>query len=193
MRTFMIYLTGILFLTGFNAYGQQGMSKRGRMHHMSGQGMMQGRTGGMQMQGERTSMCPMHKQMMHRHMPMKKYMMITQCLPNMAEQLSLNDDQVEKIVNMQIAYQKEKLDSKAQLMKRRLKMKNLLDQNADADELKEIMEECSKIKIDMKLAAYKAANKMLNVLTDQQKENLEEMMSQCMNSNCMMRNQMFNQ
>jgi hypothetical protein len=189
----MIYLTGILFLTGFNAYGQQGMSKRGGMHHMRGQGMMQGSKGGMQMQRERTSMCPMHKQMMHRHMPMKKYMMITQCLPNMAEQLNLNDDQLEKLMNMQIAYQKEKLDSKAQLMKHKLKMKKSLDQDADAEELRKIMEKCSKIKIDMKLAAYKAANKMLNVLTNQQKENLKEMMSQCMNSNCMMRNQMFNQ
>ncbi len=185
MKTLMIYLTGILFLTGSYAYGQrEGMSRKGRMHHMQGQGMMQ-------RQGP--SVCPMHKQMMHRNMPMKTYMMIVQCLPNMAAQLNLNDNQVEKIVNMQVAYQKERLDSKAQLTKQRIKMKNLLDQNADAEEIKKHMEECSKIKIDMKLAAYETANKMLNILSDQQKEDIEEMIMQCMNANCMMRNRMFNQ
>ncbi len=185
MKTLMIYLTGILFLTGSYAHGQhRGMSQRGSMHHMKGQGMMQGQKG---------SVCPMHKQMMHRNMPMKKYMMIVQCLPNMAAQLDLNDNQVEKIVNIQVAYQKERLDSKAQLTKQRIKMKNLLDQNADAEEIKKHLEACSKIKIDLKLAAYEAANKMLNVLSDQQKEDFEEMIMQCMNENCMTRNMMFNQ
>ncbi|MFW6248784.1 MAG: hypothetical protein ACOC4J_03335 [Bacteroidota bacterium] len=195
MKILMIYLTGILFLTGFNnVYGQRkDMSQKSKMHHMRGQGMMQERMGGMQMQEKGYSMCPMHKQMMHRQMPMKKYVMIVQWLPNMADQLELNNNQVEKLMNMQVAYQKEKLDSKVQLRQQRLKMKQLLDKNADSKELKNLLEECSTIKIDMKLAAYETANKMLNVLTDQQKEDIEEMIMQCMNRNCMMQNKMFNQ
>lgn len=109
-------------------------------------GMMQGMMG--------NGMCPMCNQMMKQNMPMKKYGMMVNRLPNMQQQLSLSDEQVETLIDLQTEFKKQQIDYKAELRKKQMKLKNLLADNALASEVKNQMEACSETKINMKLAAY---------------------------------------
>jgi Spy/CpxP family protein refolding chaperone len=52
----------------------------------------------------------------------------------------------------------------------------MLMNDASADEVRNHMQECSTIKINMKVAAYETANKMKAVLTSEQQEMMKEMM-----------------
>jgi hypothetical protein len=176
MKKLAIVATAVFFLAGFSANAQmhQGkMMKSGQQHGMMmhGKGMMHG---GM-MKG---MMCPMHKGMMGQQMPMKRYMMAVNMLPNMQEKLSLSQDQTEKLIDMQAAFKKQQVDYKADLTKKRMKLQNLMKNDASADEIKSQMQACSETKISMKVAAYETANQMKSVLSDEQQEQLDNMMMQ---------------
>ena len=142
------------------------MQKKGMM-----QGMMQDGT------------CPMCGMMMQQQMPMKKYMMLVNKLPSMQEQLSLTDDQVNQIIDLQTAFKKQQIDHRATLTKKQMKMQKLLDNNAPAADIKKQMQQCAESKIDIKVAAYETAGKMKALLTAEQKDNLQNM---CMKQNRMM-------
>lgn len=176
MKILAILATVMFFLTGFTANAQmhQGKSqksgqKQGMM--MQSKGMMEG---GMM----KSIMCPMHKGMMGQQMPMKKCMMAVNMLPNMQSQLALSKDQTEQLIDMQTSFKKQQIDYKADLTKKRMKLQNMLKNEANADEVRSQMKACSETNINMKVAAYETASKMKSVLTDEQKEQLKNMMMQ---------------
>lgn len=176
MKNLAMVITAIFLLAGLSAnaqMGKEGHQKSGQQQGMmmQGKGMMQG---GM-MKG---MMCPMHKGMMGQQMPMKKYMMTVNMLPNMQEQLSLSQDQVEQLIDMQTSFKKQKIDYKADLTKKRMKLQNMMMNDASASEVKSQLQACSTTKINMKVAAYETANNMKSVLTEEQRDNLQNMMQQ---------------
>jgi len=179
MKKLVIIATALLFMTGYTASAQTGHDHNNKQDQQQGMmmqksGMMQG--GGM-MQGMMGSgMCPMCGQMAGQDMPMQKYGMMVNRLPDMQQQLSLKNDQVEKLLDLQTDFKKQQLDYQAELRKKQMKLKSLLADNASASQVKNQMEACSETKINMKVAAYETAGKMKAVLTSEQKEQLQNMM-----------------
>ena len=180
MKKLAIVATALFFLAGFsaNAQMQQGKmmksgKKQGMMMH--GKGMIQG---GMHHNMMGGMMCPMHKGMMGQQMPMKKYMMAVNMLPNMQEKLSLTQDQTEKLIDMQAAFKKQQVDYQADLSKKRMKLQSMMKNEASASDIKSQMQSCSETKVNMKVAAYETAHQMKSVLTDEQREQLDDMMMQ---------------
>ena len=168
MKKLLIITTAILFMAGYTANAQMtGQNnnqdqKQGMMMQKSG--MMQG--GGM-MQG-----------MMNQNMPMQKYGIMVNHLPNMQQQLSLSNEQVEKLIDLQTDFKKQQIDYKADLRKKQMKLKSLLDDMASASQVQKQMQECSDTKISMKVATYETAGKMRAVLNSDQKEQFKNMMMQ---------------
>lgn len=122
-------------------------------------------------------MCPMCGNMMMQDMPMRKYRMMVNMLPNMQNQLSLSQEQVETLIDLQTDFRKQQIDYQARLSKNRMKLKSLLDDNASADNIRQELEACSEIQTSMKLTAYEAANEMKNELTEEQRTQLMDLMS----------------
>ena len=180
MKKLVIIVTALLFMAGYTANAQMGheqdtnqSQEKGMMMQKSGMmqgGMMQGMMG--------KGMCPMCGQMMNQDMPMKKYGMMVNRLPNMQQQLSLSDEQVENLLDLQAEFKKQQIDYKAELRKKQMKLKSLLADNASASQVKNQMEACSETKITMKVAAYETAGKMKAVLNSDQKEQLKNNMMQ---------------
>ncbi|MDF1573418.1 MAG: hypothetical protein P1P82_17545 [Bacteroidales bacterium] len=180
MKKIVIIVTALLFSTGYTASAQTGhehdnnqSQQQGMMMQKSDMmqgGMMQGMMG--------NGMCPMCGQMMSQNMPMKKYGMMVNHLPNMQEQLSLSDQQVETLIDLQTEFKKQQIDYKAELRKKQMKLKGLLAENASASQVKNQMQACSETKINMKVAAYETAGKMKAVLNSDQKEQLKNNMMQ---------------
>ena len=141
-----------------------GMMQPGMMMHGGGGGMMHG------------GMCPMQQGMMGA-MPMKKYMMQVHMLPGMQTQLSLTSQQTEELIDLQTSFKKQQLDYKADLARQRVRMQSLLAGSPAADEIKNHLQACAEIKINMHMAAYETAKKMKSVLTGDQAEMLENMMT----------------
>ena len=152
------------------------------------QGMMMQRGGMMQgMMGN--GMCPMCGKRMG-DMPMHKYMMLVNMLPNMDGELSLTQAQTEKLIDLQTDFKKQQIDKMAELKKNRLKLQSLLDENASSDKIRTQMQACSALKMDMKMSAYETAKKMKAELTEEQKTTLKDIMD---NQAGMMQGGMMNQ
>ncbi len=177
MKKLVIITTTLLFMAGYTASAQmmgqnnkqdqkQGMMQGGMMQNMMGQGMMQG------------GMCPMCGQMMNQDMPMQKYMMMEAKLPDMQQQLSLNDNQVDQLYDLQAGFKKQQIDYQSELRKKQMKLKSLLDDMVPANQVEKQMKDCADTKIKMKVAAYETAGKMKAVLNNDQKEQLKNMMKQ---------------
>ena len=160
MKKLAIVATAVFFLEGFAANAQM---HQGRMNQS---GQQQGMMG------------PMHQGMMGQQMPMKKYMMTVNMLPNMQSQLSLSQDQLGELIDMRASFKKQQVDYQADLTKKRMKLRNLLDSDASAEEVRSQMQACSETKINMKTAAYETANQMKSVLTKEQQEQMKSMMMQ---------------
>lgn len=175
MKKLVIIASALLLMMGYTASAQTGHDHNNKQDQQ--QGMMMQKSGMMQgMMGD--GMCPMCGQMTGQDMPMQKYGMMVNHLPNMQQQLSLKNDQVEKLLDLQTGFKKQQLDYQAELRKKQMKLKNLLADNASASQVKNQMEACSETKINMKVAAYETAGKMKAVLTNEQKEQLQNMMVQ---------------
>ena len=179
MKKLVFIVTTILFMAGYTASAQM-MGQNNNQNQQ--QGMMMQRGGMMQggmMQGMMgNGMCPMCGQMMGQNMPMKKYGMMVNRLPNMQEQLSLSDEQVETLLDLQTEFKKQQIDYSADLRKKQMKLESLLADNASASQVKNQIETCSETKINMKVAAYKTAGEMKAVLNSDQKEQLKNNMMQ---------------
>lgn len=169
MKKLIVIIITVLFFSGYTASAQM----MGQNYNQNRQwGMMMNRGGMMQgMMGN--SMCPMCGQMMNQNSPMSRYAMMVNRLPAMQQQLSLKDDQVEKLIDLQAAFKKEQIDYMAELRKKQMELKNLLENNASETQVKNQMEACSETRIDMKAAMYVTAGKMKDVLTDEQKKELQ--------------------
>jgi hypothetical protein len=123
-------------------------------------------------------LCPMCGQMMNQDMPMQKYGMMVNRLPNMQHQLSLSDDQVNQLYDLQTDLKKQQIDYQAELRKKQMKLKSLLDEMAPANQVEKQMQDCAETKISMKVAVYETAGKMKAVLNSDQKEQLKNLMMQ---------------
>lgn len=166
MKRVVLVLTVVFFLAGTAANAQMHQSKSKKSGQQ--QGMMMG-----------NKMCPMHEKMMgSQQMPMQKYRMKIRMLPNMQEKLSLSTEQVEQLIDMQSTFKKQQIDYKADLNKKKMKLHDLLKDDASASDLKNQMQAMASTKIDMKVAAYETANEMKSVLTDEQKEKMKNMMKE---------------
>lgn len=168
MKTLAMILTTVFFLSGFTAEAQMGQMQTQQQQSMMQQGMMQNMMS--------NGMCPMCGKMMQQPMPMKKYMMMVNKLPSMQEQLSLSDEQVNQMIDLQTAFKKQQVDYQADLTKKQMQMQKLLKDNAPAAEVKKQMTQCAETKVDMKVAAYETAGKMKALLTAEQKDKLQNMM-----------------
>ncbi|NDP22534.1 MAG: hypothetical protein GZ091_15840 [Paludibacter sp.] len=168
-------------MAGYSASAQAGHDhdnkqdqKQGMMMQKSG--MMQ--SGGMMQDMMNKGKCPMCGQMMSQDMPMKKYGMMVNHLPNMQQQLTLNDKQVEQLYDLQTEYKKQQIDFQSELRKKQMKLKKLLDDMVPANQVEKQMKDCADTKVRMKVAAYETAGKMKAVLNNDQKEQMKNMMMQ---------------
>jgi Spy/CpxP family protein refolding chaperone len=182
MKKLVIIATALLLMAGYTASAQTGHDHNNKQDQEQKQGMMMQKSGMMQdgmMQGMMDNgKCPMCGQMMNQDMPMKKYGMMVNKLPTMQQQLSLTDDQVNKLYDLQATFKKQQIDFQSELRKKQMKMKSLLADNASASQVEKQMKDCADTKISMKVAAYETAGKMKAVLTNDQKEQLKNMMTQ---------------
>ncbi len=120
----------------------------------------------------------MMQDMMNQNMPMEKYMMMVNQLPNMQQQLSLSDMQMEQLNDLQAGFKKQQIDFQSELQKKQAKLKSLLDDMAPVHQVEKQMQECANTKISMGLAAYETAGKMKAVLNNDQQEVLNNRMIQ---------------
>ena len=121
-----------------------------------------------QMRG-RGMMMPMHGNMMQ-NMPMHKHMMMIKMLPGMQDKLSLSNDQVNELIDMKATFEKEQADFKAEMSRQHMQLKNLMKDDAPAEEVEAQLKKCADARVEMHLATYKTAQKMKEVLDDEQRE-----------------------
>ncbi len=145
---------------------QRGMYNRGMRQQGMGMGMGMG-----------YGMCPMSGQMMQQR-PMMKYMMMVNHLPQMQEQLSLSQEQAEKLIDLQADFRKQQAKQQAAMARTHQELQALLDKMAPADQVKQQLQQCANARLEIGLAAYETARKMKDVLTADQKEQMKNMMMQ---------------
>lgn len=178
MKKIAFIAAAVFFLTCLTASAQMSQGddwQSGKQYTGMHGGMMQHgmKSGGMMGGGN----CPMQQGMMGSG-PMKQYMMIVHMLPAMQEQLSLTPDQTEELIDLQTSFKRQQVDYKAELTKEKIKVQTLIENNAAVDKLKSQMKTCADIKINMHAAAYETGTEMKAVLTNEQSEMLEAMMTQ---------------
>ena len=152
------------------------------MQQKRGPGMMQRAPGMMQRGGD----CPMMRSGMHGSGMMQGGMMMRKMFrferfvishaPEMKEELSLSSDKAKKLSEMQTEFKKRKIDRKANMQKMMIDLRNMKKDKASADELRNAMNKMHSMKTDMCLDLYETANKMLNELSEEQKQSLMDMM-----------------
>ena len=158
------------------------MGSRGMMGKcpMDGQGMMQrGIMGNMMQGGMRGNMMQgIHdgNGMMFDSSPMRKKMMLINRLPEMKTSLSLTDDQVEKLQQMQNDFRKNRIDQRALLAKKRIDLDAAIEKSASVSDIRDILKEMSDTQITMAVNTYETAGKMNDVLNPGQKEKLKNQM-----------------
>lgn len=81
----------------------------------------------------------MMQDMMNQNMPMEKYMMMVNQLPNMQQQLSLSDMQMEQLNDLQAGFKKQQIDFQSELQKKQAKLKSLLDDMAPVNQVEKQM------------------------------------------------------
>ena len=180
MKKATLIATTFLLVAGLTVNGQteheHGQQSKEQQSTTMQQGdMMQG---GMMQGMMQDGVCPMCGQMMQQDMPMKKYMMMVNRLSGMQQQLSLSQEQTEKLIDLQADFQKQQASHQASMVSNNEKLQTLLDNMASAAEIKKQMQECANSRIDMGIAAYETAGKMKAVLTADQKEKMKNMMMQ---------------
>ena len=180
MKKATLIATTFLLVAGLTVNGQteheHGQQSKEQQSTTMQQGdMMQG---GMMQGMMQDGVCPMCGQMMQQDMPMKKYMMMVNRLPRMQQQLSLSQEQTEKLIDLQTGFQKEQARHQTSMASNNEKLQTLLDNMASAAEIKMQMQQCANSRIDMGIAAYETAGKMKAVLTADQKEKMKNMMMQ---------------
>lgn len=169
-----------------NAQRIQKKSMQDTLHHqrmMMGTGMR----GTNMLAGMGNQMnCPFHQRMIGKSMPGNHYIMLVRMLPNMKEELSLSDQQVMQLIDMQATFKKLQADIQAECAKKRIELESIQKNNPNPEELRQALNNFHNAKTNMIVAAYEASGKMKSVLTDEQKKSLDEIVAQCVNSGCMM-------
>ena len=105
---------------------------------------------------------------------LREYIWIVNRVPEMQEELSLTDDQVTKLIDLQTGETKEIADLKADLAKKQIKVKSLIAGNASSKEVEVQLTGCAASSVDIGVSFYDTANKMRAVLNDSQKKDLDK-------------------
>jgi len=121
-------------------------------------------------------MCPLCGNMNSQNMPIQNCMWVVRNLPDMKQQLSLSDDQVNKIIDLRTDYTKQQVELTAEMSKNQMKMEKMIGNNPSASEIRDQLMQCANRRVDLGVAVWETAGKMKAVLSSEQKEQLKNMM-----------------
>ncbi len=92
-----------------------------------------------------------------------------------AEELGLSDDQMEKIKSILFDFKMRQIDQEASVKKAKLRLKSFMHENETSQEaVFNAIDDLARLKADGQKAKYMFKNKLLSVLTDKQREMLDE-------------------
>ncbi len=77
---------------------------------------------------------------------------------------------------MKAAFEKEQADFKAEMSRRHMQLKDLMKDEAPAGEVEAQLKKCADARVEMHVATYKTAQKMKEVLDDEQREKVGNLM-----------------
>ena len=142
-----------------------GMMNNGMYGHMmyGGMGMMQ--NGNYPGYG--------YGQMMNFNTSANNSFILIDWLPNLQQQLSLDNNQEEKLLSLQTDFKKQQIDFQAKLRKEQLKLNRLIEETAPANQVKKQLEAIAETRIDLRTSAYETAGKMKALLTNDQIEKFQ--------------------
>lgn len=95
-------------------------------------------------------------------------------LPELKDSLSLTDQQVNQLSDLQTDFAKKRIDWNAAVQKQMVDLRGLIDKNAPATEVQKVLQSISTNRIDMMVAGYTTYQKMLGVLNADQKTKLDK-------------------
>jgi Spy/CpxP family protein refolding chaperone len=103
-----------------------------------------------------------------------KIIMTIHFLPELKDSLSLTDQQVNQLSDLQTDFMKKRIDWNAAAEKQMIDLRGLIDKNAPATEVQKVLQSISTNRIDMMVAGYTTYQKMLSVLNADQKTKLDK-------------------
>ena len=121
---------------------------------------------------------------------LRPQMMLINRLPEMYQPLSLSEDQLEQLIDLQASYKKYQISQKAKINEIQSNLQNQCRSDASMDELRNTLTNLTEAISGMMMHTLETAKDMKTVLNDQQKEKLKNMMSAQMG---MMQNMNMNQ
>lgn len=198
----LVFIIAVLFTVGYTASAQmmsngnqhyQGMMGQnngtvhngmhsgnyGGMHNGNYSGMMNNGTYGHMMYGGMGMMqngnYPRYEygQMMNFNTSTNNSFILIDWLPNLQQQLSLDNNQEEKLLSLQTDFKKQQIDFQAKLRKEQLKLNRLIEETAPANQVKKQLEAIAETRIDLRTSAYETAGKMKALLTNDQIEKFQ--------------------
>jgi len=152
--------------------GQQGMmaDPDSMQGGMMGQGMMQ--------RGMMPMMLRMHQQMMQN--PMHRARMMTFMLPALADTLGLSEEQTTQINQFKSEAMAQHKEHQQQMMTQRQELMSRFEDDAQpsTDAVREHMIAMAEMRANQQVTLYEAAQQMRRVLTDDQRQMLDDMTPQ---------------
>lgn len=143
--------------------------KQGKQCNMMAGNKMMGKMGGSNgMMGHM-----MKPGMMEQMGPLHKYMHVIHHLQQQSDKLSLTDAQINRLKTIQAEYQKNQVDRQADIKKKQIDLRLLLDKKASASDVRKLLQKVYDNKLNTDVAIYETAQKMLSVLTADQREKWE--------------------
>ncbi|MFP4529515.1 MAG: Spy/CpxP family protein refolding chaperone [Candidatus Kapaibacterium sp.] len=169
MKKYFAIAISLMMILAMSANAQMGR-QQGRMDDddRPRRGMMMR---GEMMQNDGMGQCGM----MMGHNMMSRSMKMLNSLPYMEDKLDLTEQQTDKLIDIQTEFKKRQIDHKASMKKCGMKMRNLMKNNASAEDVKAQMESCSNIMVNMGTEMYRTMQSMRSVLTADQREKLDKM------------------
>ena len=195
MKKLSVILISIFFLSALTLNAQMYQGDNQQQGMMSGSGMMQGgmMQGGMMqggmMQGNMmgSGMMGMGQNMMGQYMIMNQHVMMIHSLPYLQSQLSLSQNQQEELIDIWSSFRKQQVGYQTDLAKENIKLQDILNNEVSVDKVKNQLEAYYESKVQMNTAAYKILKEMKSVLSEEQRQDLQNML---MNKRGMMQGNM---
>ncbi len=138
-------------------------SRHGDMGKMNHNHMMQGM---------------MQHRMMGTHDEIRQSMHTVQHLPFLGEQLDLTESQIEQLKKMRTDFRTHKANLDAAIKKNHIDLERLIDENESVSRVRAGMKAVSDVQVELNISAYETANQMLDVLTNDQKQQYASMSMQ---------------
>lgn len=209
MKTLLLIFTlvfGVYTATDGQMYGgmMNDSTHHAGMYNGMHVGMMNGSMmGGNQMMGNNMNGYMNHSMMgmgygmmgsngMMQNMPMRQCFYIINRLPSMQDQLSLTNMQENKLIDLEAEFKKNDAGLSAAFTKSQIKLRDLMKNNASTKEVSDQLKSYAATMADIGIAAYDFSAKMKDVLTDTQKQKLNEKMQAGGKGNSYMNNTMMN-